>query len=363
MLGSRDKHSPMIATFYAAIAFTIGASALCSLLEAFILSTTPTEIEGLKAKSPRRGQMLEKFRSEIEETSSAILSLNTIANTAGATVAGGVFVKAYADADITLFTAGMTIAILVFSEIIPKNLGVLYRPALQPHLVYPLAAIRIFMWPISRLASLLVRLVAGGKQADSETSDEDIIMMAKKSAEEGEITIGEQDMIANALTLDTIPVADIMTPRTVVTALDENSTVGEVFKDFKNIPFARLPTYNDSIDSITGVVRRRDLLSAAARDEDDTLLKDLKMDALVIPENASAADALQVFLKNHQQLAISVDEYGSVSGVITMEDIIEALLGQEIFEEDDVAIDMRELAKDKFKADKKRREAAGQRAG
>ena len=119
-----------------------------------------------------------------------------------------------------------------------------------------------------------------------------------------------------------------MTPRTVVTALDETSTVGEVFKDFKNIPFARLPVYNDNIDGITGVVRRRDLLSAMARDEHDLSVSALKQEALVIPENASAADALQVFLKNHQQLAVSVDEYGSVAGVITMEDIIEALLGK-----------------------------------
>ncbi|MEM7673284.1 MAG: CBS domain-containing protein, partial [Verrucomicrobiota bacterium] len=144
----------------------------------------------------------------------------------------------------------------------------------------------------------------------------------------------------------------------VVTALDETSTVGEVFKDFKNIPFARLPVYNGNIDGISGVVRRRDLLAAMARDEDDRSIVELKQDVLIIPENASAADALQVFLKNHQQLAVTVDEFGSVAGVITMEDIIEALLGQEIFEDDDVAIDMRELAKKKFKSDTQRRESS-----
>ena len=348
------KHSPMIVAFYTAVIFTIGASAICSLLEAFILSTTPTEIESLKKKYPQRGEMLEKYRKDIEETSSAILSLNTIANTAGASIAGALFVTAFVDGNVSVYTALMTISILLFSEIIPKNIGILYRPSLQPYLVYPLAVIRIVMWPISRIASLAVKLISGGKQAETEVSDEAIIMMAKKSAQEGEITLGEQDMISNALSLDSIPVADLMTPRTVVTALDETSSVGEVFKDFKNIPFARLPVYNDNIDSITGVVRRRDLLAAMARDEHDLLVMELKQETLVIPENASAADALQVFLKNHQQLAISVDEYGSVAGVITMEDIVEALLGQEIFEDDDVAIDMRELAKKKFRADKQR---------
>lgn len=348
----------MIATFYAAVVFTIVASALCSLLEAFILSTTPTEIESLKEKAPKRGEMLEKFRREIEETSSAILSLNTIANTAGASFAGALFVTAFRDGNVTYYTIAMTVSILLFSEIIPKNIGVLYRPALQAYLVYPLAAIRIAMWPISRLASVAVKVISRGKQADAETSDTDIIMMARKSAEEGEITIGEQDMISNALSLDSIPVEDLMTPRTVVTALDETSTVGEVFKDFKNIPFARLPVYNGNIDGISGVVRRRDLLAAMARDEDDRSIVELKQDVLIIPENASAADALQVFLKNHQQLAVTVDEFGSVAGVITMEDIIEALLGQEIFEDDDVAIDMRELAKKKFKSDTQRRESS-----
>ncbi|MEM7674203.1 MAG: DUF21 domain-containing protein, partial [Verrucomicrobiota bacterium] len=172
----------MIATFYAAVVFTIVASALCSLLEAFILSTTPTEIESLKEKAPKRGEMLEKFRREIEETSSAILSLNTIANTAGASFAGALFVTAFRDGNVTYYTIAMTVSILLFSEIIPKNIGVLYRPALQAYLVYPLAAIRIAMWPISRLASVAVKVISRGKQADAETSDTDIIMMARKSA-------------------------------------------------------------------------------------------------------------------------------------------------------------------------------------
>ncbi|MGJ3243173.1 MAG: hemolysin family protein [Opitutales bacterium] len=333
-----------------AIGFTIGVSALCSILEAMVLSTTGTEIESLKARHPRRGRLLETYRSDIEGTSSAILSLNTVANTLGATLVGGLASKIFgAGSQISLvyFPLGMTLGILIFSEIIPKNIGVLYRPALQPLLIIPLAGIRWIMWPASWLATHLMRLLTGGRRDEGETSDEDIIMMAEKSHADGEITEDERDMISGALSLDEVQVETIMTPRTVVTALERSQTIGEVFQDFRNLPFARLPVFDDTIDTIVGVVRRRDLLAAKADDLDDKQVEALMHDALFLPENASGMHALQTFLKNHQQLAIVVNEFGSVSGVVTMEDIIEHILGQEIFEEDDVAIDMRELARNR----------------
>ena len=216
-------------TLYASILFTIGASALCSLLEAMILSTTPTDIETLKQRSTKVGKLLEKYKMDIEETSSAILSLNTIANTAGATIAGASFVGGVGEGKSAYFAAFMTVSILVLSEIIPKNVGVIYRTALLPYMIYPLAAVRFMMWPISRMASVGVRFLTRGKSAESEPSDEDIILMAKKSQEEGEITRDEHDLISNALSLDTVSIDEVMTPRTVVTALDQSLTVGEIF--------------------------------------------------------------------------------------------------------------------------------------
>ena len=337
-------------TLYASILFTIGASALCSLLEAMILSTTPTDIETLKQRSTKVGKLLEKYKMDIEETSSAILSLNTIANTAGATIAGAIFVGVVGEGKSAYFAAFMTVSILVLSEIIPKNVGVIYRTALLPYMIYPLAAVRFMMWPISRMASVGVRFLTRGKSAESETSDEDIILMAKKSQEEGEITRDEHDLISNALSLDTVSIDEVMTPRTVVTALDQSLTVGEIFAEYRNIPFARLPIYEGNIDTVTGYVRRRDLLGAMANDEHQRPVVDLKLDILVLSENAVASDALQEFLRSHQQIAVAVDEFGSVSGVVTMEDIIEELLGREIWEDDDVAIDMREFAKRQHKA-------------
>jgi len=336
-----------------AVAFTIFISALCSILEAMILSTTTAEVEALKKSHPVRGKMLETYKLDIEETSSAILSLNTVANTAGASISGALAATALGEANVIYFSAGLVLAILIFSEVIPKNVGVIYRPSLQPILVFPLQWIRWVMTPISFFCKSTIRFFVRYRP-DAERPEEEIILLASKSAKEGDLTESEKTMISNALSLDDIPIGEIMTPRTVMTSLDESLIVDEVFRDFKNIPFARIPVYKNEIDEMVGVVRRRDLLSAMARGEGDQTVGELKSDAIFIPENAVAADALQIFLKNNQQLAIVVDEYGSVAGVLTMEDIMESILGQEIFEHDDVAIDMRELARKKSEARKRR---------
>ncbi|MGC6423481.1 MAG: CNNM domain-containing protein [Lentimonas sp.] len=345
----------MIPAFILAIAFTIGVSALCSILEAMILSTTSAEIEGLKKIHSKRGEMLEKYKVELEETSSAILSLNTIANTLGATMVGGLAVQIWAEDPKILFkvSSAMAIAILIFSEIIPKNMGVLYRPTLQPVLIFPLAWICTIMMPFSSVVSLLVKFLLRPSE-NSADGDEEIILLAEKSAKDGTLTANERDMINNALSLDDLPVNEIMTPRTVVHTLDGEETIGSLFKSSSDIPFARIPVYQDQTDNITGIVRRRDILSAKAKDEDHLRISDLAGEVIFVPDNAAASDALQTFLKSHQQLAIAVDEFGSMSGVITMEDVIEHIIGQEIFEDDDPAVDMRELARRRQYAEKRK---------
>lgn len=345
----------MLFNLFIVSSLTIVVSALCSLLEAMVLSTTTAEIESLKNRHPTRGKRLQHFKEDIEETSSAILSLNTIANTAGAVVSGGLAVQALGEQNVAYFTTAMVFLILVVSEVIPKNAGVLYRPALQGIMVYPLAFIRWLMWPVSRLLKIIVKFfLREGKGV--EPGDEEIILLAEKSAQEGTLTLNERDMISNALTLDEIKIQEIMTPRTVVTAYDGSLSIGELFLRENNIPFARLPVYDDNIDNVIGIVRRRELLARKAADEDETRISEIMFETLFIPETASAADALQLFLKNHQQLAVVVDEYGSVAGVVTMEDIMESIIGQEIFEPDDPAIDMRELAR------QRQRESRGPRA-
>lgn len=345
----------MISAFILAIAFTIGVSALCSILEAMILSTTTAEIEGLKKAHPKRGAKLEKYKMELEETSSAILSLNTIANTLGATMVGGLAVKIWPeDSNVLLkVSSAMAMAILFFSEIIPKNMGVIYRPALQPILVFPLSWLCAVMKPISTVVGFLVKFLLRPSTTPTD-SDEEILLLAEKSAKEGTLTTNERDMINNALHLDELLVNEIMTPRTVVHVIDGEETIGSLFNKTMDVPFARIPVYHDDTDNIVGIVRRRDILSAKAKDEDHIRISELMNDPIFVPDNAAASDALQKFLKEHQQLAIAVDEYGSMSGVITMEDVIEHIIGQEIFEDDDPAVDMRELARRRQYAEKRK---------
>ncbi|MEO0510196.1 MAG: hemolysin family protein [Verrucomicrobiota bacterium] len=345
----------MIIAFILAIAFTICVSALCSILEAMILSTTTAEIESLKKTHAKVGERLEKAKLEIEETSSAILSLNTIANTLGATIVGGLAVQIWSESTNVLYNVSliMAIAILFISEIIPKNVGVLYRSSLQPVLIYPLSWICTIMTPVSKIVGLLIRFLLKNEEQETD-SDEEIMLLAEKSEKEGTMTSNEREVINNALSLDEILVDEIMTPRTVVYAVDADDTIGSVFKKGSNIPFARIPVYRNQTDNITGIVRRRDILSAKAEDRDNLRIAELAGEAIFVPDTATADDALQTFLKNHQQLAITVDEFGSMSGVITMEDVMEHIIGQEIFEEDDPAVDMRELARKRQYADKHR---------
>jgi CBS domain containing-hemolysin-like protein len=326
-----------------AVGFTLLVSALCSTIEAMLLSTTVAEVEGLKARNPRAGALLEQCREGLEESISAILTLNTIANTFGSFLCGVLAGKLFANWEYG-FAAGIAAGILVFGEILPKNVGVIYRVRLQAWLVYVLHAMRLVTRPLSWLMHPLIWLLLRGAPKSPDPVAE-IAILAEKEAKDGNLTQQESKLISNTLKLDDVHIRDIMTPRIVVTALEKSRTIGEVFRQLSAIPFARLPVYEGNIDNIVGLARRRDLLKAKAADQDHTTVGDVMQPAVFVPETATAATALQQFLKSHQQIAVVVDEYGSMAGVVTMEDIFEHLLGMEIFEKDDLAVDMRELAR------------------
>lgn len=332
--------------FVTAVALTILVSFLCSMTEALILSSTTAEIESLKRDRPKRGRLLEEFRHNLDRTISTILTLNTIANTLGATIVGALGTRLFGDAALGVISGGLTFAILILAEVIPKNLGVVYRHALQPHVVYPLLWAQRALLPIIWFCQQVVRFVIR-KKADSHAADREIILLAEKGAQEGTLSRSESSIITNALSLDDVRVGEIMTPRVVVTALPRNATVGEVFRDHPNIPFARLPVYGKNMDDIVGLVRRRDLLNAKANDRDLETVEKLMQEVQFVPETVTVEQALQQLLKTHQQIAVVVDEFGTTTGVVSMEDIMEHILGREIFEKDDVAVDMRELARTK----------------
>lgn len=332
--------------FIFAVIFTLGTSFWCSLLEALVLSTTTAEVEALKRAKPARGALLERFRNEMDETISSILTLNTMAHTLGSVIVGALGADLFGHASLGVISGGMTLGILILSEVIPKNLGVVHRPALQPHVVFPLLWMTRVLRPVTWLCKQVVKIVVG-KKALHQNADREIILLAEKGAQEGTISRSESNIITNALSLDDVRVEAIMTPRIVVTALARNATIGEVFREYPNIPFARIPVYGKNMDDIVGLVRRRDLLKTKANDQDFELVEKLMQEVQFIPETVTVGQALQQFLKTHQQIAVVVDEFGATTGVLTMEDIMEHILGKEIFEKDDVAVDMRELARSK----------------
>ena len=326
------------------IALTVGTSFLCSVSESIILSTTIAEIEALKKTRPRRGALLEYLKREIDATISAILTLNTVANSLGSVVVGVLASHLYSGPGLIAVSIGFGAILLVFSEVLPKNIGIAHRRELQPYVVYPIAWLRRALFPVTWMCALVVRPFVG-PPARLHGSSEEIILLAERGAQEGTLSSSESSIIANALSLDNVRVAEIMTPRTVVTALSRASSVAEVFRDHPSLPFGRMPVYGKNMDDVVGIVRSRDLLKAKAHDQDAGLVEHFMQEAQFIPETASVGNALQVCLKSHNKLLVVVDEFGATSGVVTMEDVIEHLLGREIFDKDDVAVDMRELAR------------------
>lgn len=332
-----------------AICLTLGVSAVCSVLEAMILSTTQTDIELLKKKNVRKGESLELIRTDLEETISSILTLNTIANTLGAVMVGGIATNIFGEAALGVISGLMAFGILFFSEIIPKNIGVHYRRSLQPVSIVPLLIIRNTLRPITYLANKVIKLILRERDDEEGETESEILLLAERGAEEGELDKGELDLITNALSLDDVKVYDLMTPRTVVIGAKEGEKLSELLHRLRTIRFGRLPVYGQDDEEVIGVVRRRDILHCIAVGDGNKTVGELKQETVYFPETATASDTLESLLRGNQQIGMVVDEFGGFAGVITIEDIIEHLIGKEIYEKDDVAVDMREMARLKSK--------------
>lgn len=326
-----------------AVLVTVCVSAMCSVMEAMILSTTPSDIESLKARRRALGERLELLRTELDDTISAILTLNTVANTLGAVVVGGLATKVFGQAWLGAVSAVMTLLILIFSEILPKNMGVIFRRPLQGVLTNFLLGIRVALTPLTYAFRGMVRFLLGGRVEETD-AEEEISLLAEKGAREGELTGAELRVIQNALTLEDCRVKEVMTPRRVVLAVDGRKTALELLREQRTIRFGRMPVYEEDVEEITGVVRRRDILHAIARGEGTKRVAEFQQDAVFVPEVGTLDKALAQLVQSHQQIGVVVDEFGGFAGVVTIEDIIEHIIGMEIYERDDMAIDMRSLA-------------------
>lgn len=342
-----------------AILLALGLSFLCSIAEAVLLSITPSYIESQREKRPRRAARLTKLKLDnVDRSLAAILTLNTIAHTVGAILSGAKATVVFGSAWFGLFSAIMTLMILFFSEIIPKTLGALY----WKHLVGPTAffvdALIFVLYPFVWLSECLTRLIARNRKAPL-VSREELISMARVGEQGGHILVRESRILTNLFRLSSLKAEDIMTPRTVVAALPETMTLEAALPEVSKRPFSRLPVYSDSMDEVTGFVLRDDVLMRNTQEHAGETLASIRRDLLSVLDSLSLSELLERFLKERHQFAIVLDEYGGTKGLVTLEDLVETLIGMEIVDETDHVVDMRALARKQWE---KRVKAMGREA-
>jgi CBS domain containing-hemolysin-like protein len=328
-----------------AVSFSVGISAMCSLFEAVLYSVPIGHIESLVAEGRRSGTILRDLRKDIDRPIAAILSLNTVANTAGAAVAGAAAMKVFGGgAPMIWFSAIFTLVILLFSEVIPKTAGVTFSRQLSSVIAQPLALLVRLFTPMVMLCRLVTRVLRKGDKGDG-ISEEELIVMVRLGLRTGAIDDDEAAVMQNILGLADKNVGQIMTPRTVVGCLAASETLDSLIEKHPRFDHSRIPIYNESIDDIIGVVLRRDLLRAMMDKPGDTLVETLARPVTFVPFSKRLDELLREFLGRREHLQIVIDQYGGFAGVITLEDLLEAVLGQEIVDEFDQAPDMRELAR------------------
>jgi len=320
-------------------------SFLCSVAESVLLSLTPSYIEEQKEKQPKRAALLTRLRQEnVDRSLAAILTLNTIAHTVGAIGAGAQATVVFGSAWFGLFSAVMTLMILFLSEIIPKTIGAIYWSKLAGPTAFFVNSLIVVLYPIVWVSERMTKFISHGKNVHVFSRDE-FIAMARIGEQTGQILDNEARMIRNLFRFGSMEVTDIMTPRTVISALPEDMTVADGLEYIEEKPFSRLPVYKTDIDDICGFVLKDEVLSKKAQVGSEATLQSLKRNILVVPESVSLTALLEMFLKDRQHIAIVVDEYGGTTGLVTLEDLVETLIGMEIADETDTVIDMRVLAR------------------
>lgn len=327
------------------VSMAIGLSFVCSMAESVLLSMTPSYIADVQESNPQKAKMLKRLKQDsVDQSLAAILTLNTIANTLGSIGAGAQATIVFGSAWFGLFSALMTLAILTFSEIIPKTLGTVYWRQLSGPVAYFVRGIIILLYPLIWLSERLTKLLVRGKEPDV-FSRREFSALASIGEEAGQIDPLEARIIRNLLAFGAIKVEDIMTPRSVMLAFEQNKTVAEVMADRPKLTFSRLPIYDGDLDNITGFVLKTDMLLAKVNHAMHKPLIQFERDISFVFSKMKLFDLLELMLKNRIHIAITVGEYGEVKGLVTLEDVFETLLGLEIVDEIDRVEDMQALAR------------------
>jgi CBS domain containing-hemolysin-like protein len=321
-------------------------SFLCSIWEAALLSITPAEVEIRSQKGTKLGKRLKKFKANIDRPLAAILTLNTVAHTVGAIGVGHQAGVLFGSSILTTFIIPviMTLAILILSEIIPKTLGANYWKELIPFTVKSLNVIIFLLYPLVWISQLITKWLKNDKNK-SVLSRADFSAMTEIGDKEGIFKHGESRIIKNLLSFNTILAKDIMTPRTVAKVAREDQTIKDFFEENKNLRFSRIPVYSETKDDINGFFLKDDLLTNIINGNGEGKLKDITREIHIVNEQLPVPNLFNHLMENREHIALVVDEFGGMAGIVTMEDVIETLLGMEIMDEFDNIEDMQKLAR------------------
>jgi len=329
------------------LAIAIGVSFLCSILEAVLLSATPSYVESLQSERPRAGAVVTRVREGLDESLAAILILNTFAHTMGAFGVGAQAIKVFGAQWETLIAVLLTLAILYFSEIIPKTLGATFWRALLVPAAYLIRGLVKLVYPLVWISTRLTKLF--GRKVERDVTREEIIAMATLGKQGGALIALEKEYVSNVLSLREIVTEEVLTPRTVVHMLEQNLSVTKALDDPQTRQFSRMPIYDEHPDNITGKVLRHDLFMAERSGHGSEPVKDFAKQIIAVSEKLPVQQLLDLMLRNRVHLCLVEDEFGQTSGIVTLEDAIETLLGREIVDESDAVEDMQKLARDKYR--------------
>lgn len=322
-------------------------SFLCSVVEAVILSVSLSYIETKEREEPGSTKLLRKLKSNIDKPISAILALNTVAHTIGAAGVGAEATRIWGSEFFGVVSIVMTLAILIFSEILPKTIGALYWKSIAPLSAKVINVMIVITYPLVLLSEVMTKLFFKRKH-ESVTSREEISVLADIGTQEGILQKKENDIIQNIINLRETPVEEVMTPRTVLVAAQEDMLLKDFIYEERFKAFTRIPIYKENIDEINGYILRPYVFECLLNGKGDLALKDISREFIVAYNNMSLSSIWEELLMKNEHIALVIDQYGGVDGIVTMEDIIESLIGREIVDERDTNRDMQQVAREKW---------------
>jgi CBS domain containing-hemolysin-like protein len=327
------------------VATALSISFVCSVLEAALFSARTPELLARRERGDRGASLLLDLKTKrMDDAISAILILNTVAHTIGAALAGAQAAVVFGDRWVGVFSGVLTLLVLVATEIIPKTLGATYASQLVGFVARTVKALTVFLGPLLMMSRSLTRLVGHAKPSGVSRAEVDALVAL--ATRQGALQHEESRVVSNVLRLEGVTVADVMTPRTVVAMVPQSTTLREFLDDTTVLPYSRVPLFEDTPDNVVGYVTQRDALRAAREPESaDRPVSDLARPIRHVRETENVGAVLRQLIDNGEHIAVAHDEFGVDSGVVTLEDLIETILGVEIVDESDPVPDLRELAK------------------